>query len=440
MSSQTNVTYSTDTVKLNGEGGPAEPRPKRHWLVWILVTAALAAGVYYFSKSSGPSTATDGAPKTTGKKGGKGPGGPIPVSVEKVQQGDMGVYISDILGTVTPTYTVSITSRVAGQLMQVLYHEGQMVHKGDLLAVIDSGPYEAALEQAEGQLQRDQALLKNAKTDVTRYEAAFAQHAIPEQTLVTQQAAVNQDEGTVKLDQGNVDAAKVNVAYTKITSPIDGRVGLRQVDPGNIVPANGTAPLLTITQLQPITVIFPMAEDHISEVAAQLRAGQKLKVEALDRSNSTLLATGVLLTLDNQIDPGTGTVKVRAQFANNDFKLFPNEFVNARLLVRTIKDANIIPTAALQRNGDAAYVYVVDPDASVVMSRPVTISTTNGLQAAVTGVKPGETLVIDGFDKLQDKTKVSVRQPRGAQGGSPDGSAAAPDSGAPHTGHKGHKQ
>jgi len=439
MSSQTNVTYSTSSVKLDGEGGPPEPRPKRHWLVWIVVIAALAAGGYYFSKSNGTSTANDTAPKSTGKKGGKGAGGPIPVSVEKVQRGDMGVYISDILGTVTPTYTVSITSRVAGQLMQVLYHEGQMVHKGDLLAVIDARPYEAALEQAEGQLQRDQALLKNAKTDVTRYEAAFAQHAIPEQTLVTQQAAVNQDEGTVKLDQGNVDAAKVNVAYTKIISPIDGRVGLRQVDPGNIVLANGTAPLLTITQLQPITVIFPMAEDHISDVAAQLRAGQKLKVEALDRSNSTLLGTGTLLTLDNQIDPGTGTVKVRAQFANNDFKLFPNEFVNARLLVNTIKGANIIPTAALQRNGDAAYVYVLDPSSSMVMSRPVTILTTNGLQAAVTGVKPDETLVIDGFDKLQDKTKVSVRQPRAAQGGSPDGSGT-PDSDAPHAGHKGHKQ
>ncbi len=434
MSSQTNVTYSTDTVKLNGGGGPVEPRPKRHWLVWILVIAALAAGGYYLSKGSGTSPATDTATKTTGKKGGKGAGGPIPVSVEKVQQGDMGVYISDILGTVTPTYTVSITSRVAGQLMQVLYREGQMVHKGDLLAVIDPRPYEAALEQAEGQLQRDQALLKNARTDVTRYEAAFAQHAIPEQTLVTQQATVNQDEGTVKLDQGNVDAAKVNVDYTKIISPIDGRIGLRQVDPGNIVPANGTAPLLTITQLQPITVIFPMAEDHISEVAAQLRAGQKLRVEALDRSNSTQLAVGTLLTLDNQIDPGTGTVKVRAQFANSDFKLFPNEFVNARLLVRTIKDANLIPTAALQRNGDAAYVYVVDPDNSTVMSHPVTILTTNGLQAAVTGVNPGETLVIDGFDKLQDKTKVSVRQPRGTPGASPDAS------GAPHSGHKGPKQ
>lgn len=437
MSSQSNATLSPETPKLNNNGGPTDQKPKRHWLVWIIVLVALAAGGYYLSKS-GSATSTDNAAKGGGKKGGKGAGGPIPVSAEKVKQGDMGVYISDILGTVTPIYTVSITSRVAGQLMQVSYREGQMVHKGDVLAVIDPRPYQAALEQAEGQLQRDQALLKNAHTDLTRYQTAFEQHAIPEQTLATQQATVNQDEGTVKLDQGNVDAAKVNVDYTKIVSPIDGRVGLRQVDPGNIVPANGTAPLLTITQLQPITVIFPMAEDHIADVAAQMRAGNTLKVQALDRNNSTLLAEGRLLTLDNQIDPGTGTVKVRAQFANSDLRLFPNEFVNAKLLVRTIKDANIIPTAALQRNNDASYVYIIDPDSSTVMTRPVTILTTDGMQAAVTGVQPGDTLVTDGFDKLQDKTKVVVRQPRAAQAGAPD--ATSTDTAAPHSGHKGHKQ
>jgi multidrug efflux system membrane fusion protein len=322
--------------------------------------------------------------------------------------------------------------------MQVSYREGQMVHKGDVLAEIDPRPYEAALEQAQGQLQRDEALLKNARTDVTRYEAAFAQHAIPEQTLVTQQATVNQDEGTVKLDQGNVDAAKVNVEYTKLVSPIDGRVGLRQVDPGNIVPANGTAALLTITQLQPITVIFPMAEDHINEVVEEMHAGHRLTVLALDRSNSTQIAQGTLLTLDNQIDPGTGTVKVRAQFANSDLKLFPNEFVNARLLVKTIKDANIIPSAALQRSNDSSYVYVIDPESSTVMSRPVKILTSNGLQAAVTGVQAGETLVTDGFDKLQDKTKVVIRKPRAAQAAA--GGNATDDNASSPAAHKGHKQ
>jgi multidrug efflux system membrane fusion protein len=434
MSSQSNATLSPETPRLNdGRIDPNQPKSKSRWLVWIIVLGVLGGGGYYLSKSA-KATSTETTGKA-GKKGGKGGGGPIPVSAEKVKQGNMPVYISDILGTVTPVYTVSITSRVAGQLMDVSYREGQMVHKGDVLAVIDPRPYEAALEQAEGQLQRDQALLKNAHVDLTRYEAAFAQHAIPEQTLATQQATVNQDEGTVKLDQGNVDAAKVNVDYTKIISPIDGRVGLRQVDPGNIVPANGTSPLLTITQLQPITVIFPMAEDHIGEVAPQMRAGNKLKVQALDRSDSHLLAEGTVMTLDNQIDPGTGTVKVRAMFSNADLKLFPSEFVNAKLLVRTINDANIIPTAAVQRNNDASYVYVIDPESSTVMSRPVTILTTDGVQAAVNGVKPGENLVTDGFDKLQDKTKVTVRQPRAAAPA--DGTATDT---APHSGHKGKKQ
>jgi multidrug efflux system membrane fusion protein len=431
MISESNLTSNREDAALKRGGEPIEHKPKRSWLAWVIVICALAAGAYYLSKRSAATT-TETASKAAGKKG-RGVGGPIPVSAEKVTQGDMGVYISDILGTVTPVYTVSITSRVAGQLMEVSYREGQMVHKGDVLAVIDPGPYNAALEQAEGQLERDQALLKNAHTDLSRYQAAYAQHAIPEQTMATQEATVNQDEGTVKLDQGNVDAAKVNVAYTKIISPIDGRVGLRQVDPGNIVPANGTSPLLTITQLQPITVIFPMAEDHISDVAKQLRAGNKLKVQALDRSNSTLLAEGSVLTLDNQIDPGTATVKVRAQFANSDLRLFPNEFVNARLLVTTIKGANIVPTAALQRNNDASYVYVVNPDTSTVLSRPVTVLTTDGVQAAVTGVQPGDTLVTDGFDKLQDKTKVVIRQPRAAQ------DSATPNA-APPAAHKGHKQ
>jgi len=422
----------TNTPPIRDKEYLQKPKEKRHSTIWIVLVICVLAGAGYWlsRRPSGTTTATQDAPKGSGKKG-KGAGGPTPVSAEKVKQGDMGVYI-DALGTVTPTYTVSITSRVAGQIIQVAYREGQIVHKGDLLLVIDPRPYTAALEQAEGQLERDQALLKNAHTDLARYEAAYAQHAIPEQTLATQQATVNQDEGTVKLDQGNVDAAKVNVDYTKITSPIDGRVGLRLVDPGNIVVANGTTSLVSITQLQPITVIFTMAEDFISQVAAQTRAGNTLEVDAYERDNKTLLAKGRLLTLDNQIDPATGTVKVRAQFANTDNRLFPNEFVNARLLVKTLKDVNIVPSAALQRNNDASYVYVINTDSNTVMSRPVTVLTTDGLQSAITGVQPGETVVIDGFDKLQDKSKVVVRQPRGQQdNGAPEGAPS---------GHKGHKQ
>jgi multidrug efflux system membrane fusion protein len=263
-------------------------------------------------------------------------------------------------------------------------------------------------------------MLKNANVDLDRYKAAYEQHAIPEQTLATQQATVAQDEGTVKLDEGNLDAAQVNVDYARIVSPIDGRVGLRTVDPGNIVPANGTTGIATITQLQPITVIFTMAEDYIDQVATQMRAGHKLKVFALDRSDESRLAEGTVLTIDNQVDVTTGTVRVRASFANKDYKLFPNEFVNARLLVKTLDGVNIVPTGTIQRNNDQAFVYVVDTHKSTVQSRNVTIATTDGETAAVTGVNPGDTLVTDGFDRLTDGVKVRIRKP--ASGGSADGS------------------
>jgi len=297
-----------------------------------------------------------------------------------------------------------------GELKEVHYREGQMVHKGDLLAVIDPGPYQAVLTQAQGQLARDQALLKNAYIDLDRYKTIYQQRAIPEQQLATQQTTVEQDEGTVKLDQGNLQAATVDVEYSRITSPIDGRVGLRLVDPGNIVQANGTTGLLTITQLQPITVIFTIAEDYLSEVVPQMRAGRKLHVDALDRANQMEVDQGTVLTVDNQIDTTTGTVKVRAIFSNKDYKLFPNEFVNARLLVKTLNNVNLIPTAAIQRNNDVAFVYVVKPD-KTVQSRNINITATDGNTAAATGVAAGETMVIDGFDKLQDGVKVSIRKP-----------------------------
>ena len=377
----------------------------RYWPLWIAAACLLCGAGFLLSQGSQPSG------KGKGGKGGKGGGGAIPVSVATVQQGDMGVFIN-ALGTVTPVYTVTVTSRVTGQLMQVFYHEGQIVHKGQLLAIIDARPYTASLTQAQGQLERDQAQLKNARIDLDRYQAAYQQHAIPEQTFATQQATVNADEGTVKIDQGSLDAAQVNVDYTRITAPIDGRVGLRQVDPGNIVQANGTAGLLSITQLQPITVIFTMAEDYLSDVVPQIQSGHPLRVDALDRSQETQIAQGTLLTIDNQIDTTTGTVKVRATFANRDNKLFPNEFVNARLLVKTLHNVNLIPTSAIQRNNDVAYVYVVNQNRTVQL-RNITVATTNGNSAAVTGVAVGETLVVDGFDRLTDGGKVAIRQPSG---------------------------
>ena len=380
--------------------------------VWVATLCILCGGGYLLSQRST-------SPKPGGKKGKAG--GAIPVSVTQVKQGNIGVYVS-ALGTVTPVRTVTVTSRVVGELVSVYYTEGQIVHKGDLLAQIDPRPYDATYTAAEGQLERDQALLKNAFIDFDRYKMAFEQHAVPEQTLATQEATINQDKGIVKLDEGNLAAAKVNLDYTKITSPIDGRVGLRLIDPGNIVQANGTTGLVAITQLQPITIIFTMAEDYISEVVNQLRAGHKLRVDALDRGNQTEIAQGTVLTLDNQIDTTTGTVRVRATFANKDNRLFPNEFVNAKLLVRTLNNMNLIPTAAIQRNNDIAYVYILNENRTV-QSRNINIATIDNNTAAVTGVKPGETLITDGFDRLQDGVRVMVRQPAASEedGQSSDG-------------------
>ncbi len=262
---------------------------------------------------------------------------------------------------------------------------------------------------------------------------AYGQHAVPEQTVSTQQAIVNQDMGTVKLDQGNVDAAKVNVEYTQITSPIDGRVGLRQTDLGNIVTANGTTPIVTITQLQPITVIFTMAEDFIADVTDQMRAGHKLRVDALNRDDQTELAQGTVLTVDNLVDVSTGTVKVRAVFTNRNNKLFPNEFVNARLLVKTLMGVNIIPNAAIQRNNEVSFVYVVNAN-KTVKSRNIKVATTDGTNSAVTGVSPGEVLVTDGFDKLQDGTKIVIRQVPGEPKQAPPMNQASQNMQAPTNG------
>jgi multidrug efflux system membrane fusion protein len=384
----------------------ATPRRWR-WAIWAAILCLLCGGGYLLSQrpSSGQQGGTQ---KRGGRQGRQGPAA-IPVAVDTVRQGDIGVYIN-ALGIVTPVYTVTVTSRVVGELREVHYREGQIVHKGDLLAVIDPRPYQAVLTQAQGQLARDEAMLKNAYIDLNRYKSIYQQRAIPEQQLATQQATVEQAEGTVKLDQGNLEAATVNVEYSRITAPINGRVGLRLVDPGNIVQANGATGLLTITQIQPITIIFTIAEDYLSEVTAQMRAGHKLHVDALDRANQGEIAEGTVLTIDNQVDTTTGTVKVRAIFSNKDYRLFPNEFVNAKLLVKTLNNVNLIPTAAIQRNNDIAFVYVVTPN-STVQSRNINIATTEGNTAAVTGVAPGEKLVTDGFDKLQDGTKVSVRTP-----------------------------
>ena len=333
----------------------------------------------------------------------------IPVTLAPVTVGNIDVYL-DALGTVTPVYTVTVVSRVAGEITEIRFKEGQIVKKNDLLAVIDPRPYIAALLQAQGQLGRDEAALKNARIDLVRYQNSYKEHAVPEQQLATQQATVESDEGTVKLDQGNLAAAQVNVDYTRIVSPIAGRVGLRNIDLGNVVAANGTTGLCVITQLQPITVIFTIAEDEIDEVTAQMATGRLMKVLALDRSKQQQIADGTLLTVDNQVNVTTGTVRARATFANTNNELFPNQFVNARLLVKTLTDVNLIPQAAIQRNNDVAFVYVQQSD-STVQSKNIKILATEGETSAVTGVNPGDQLVTDGFDKLQNGSKIVGRKP-----------------------------
>jgi multidrug efflux system membrane fusion protein len=318
---------------------------------------------------------------------------------------------------------VTLRSRVDGQLMSVGYKEGDTVHQGDRLVEIDDGPYQAALTQAEGQLLRDQAALENARIDLARYQQLAPQKAIPEQQLATQQAIVHQDEGVVKLDAGLIESAKVNLAYCKIAAPVTGRVGLRLVDLGNIVHAADTNGLVVITQMDPISAIFTISEDQLQVVLKKMAAGQTLQVDAYDRDGKTKLAQGSLTTLDNQIDPTTGTLKLRATFRNTNGTLFPNQFVNARLLVQEKHGVTLVATAAVQRNSQATYVYVVKADSTVTV-RPIVIGTTEGDDSEVTsGLAPGEVVVMTGVDKLQEGTKVNAHVPSANTPASPAVSA-----------------
>jgi len=327
------------------------------------------------------------------------------VHVSTAYQGDMGVYI-DALGTVTPISTVNIYSQVSGQVLAVHYREGQIVHKGDPLLDIDPRPYQAQLQQAEGLLDHDRGVLKQAEIDLARYREAFTSHAVAKQILDDQEQAVVQDQGAVKFDLGQVQYAEAQLSYCHITAPTSGRVGLRLVDSGNTVFAGSSNALLVITQLQPITVVFNVAEDHLGEVQTQLRQHKPLAVEAFDRSAVTKLAVGSLLSLDNQIDTSTGTVRFRGEFDNRDLTLFPNQFVNARLLVKTLKGSVLIPSGAIQRNGTRAFVFAVDKN--TVSVRNITERSTDGVTTAVEGLQVGEMVALSSFDKLQEGTAVRV--------------------------------
>jgi membrane fusion protein, multidrug efflux system len=375
--------------------------PPRHKgvsaLVWIIVLLIFAAGFYLVLRKRDASA--------TAAKSPRGGGGPVSLVTATAKQGDIGVYL-DSIGTVTPVYTSSITSQVNGIVTAVHYNEGQFVRKGDSLIDIDARPYEASLLQAQGTLERDTNLLAQSKMDLQRYHDAWDRNAIPKQTLDDQEKLVLQQQGTIKIDEGVVRFDQIQVDYCHIVAPISGRVGLRLVDPGNVVQSSGNLTLAVVAQIQPITVIFTVPEDNLGQVQARLHKNAKLTVDAYDRSALKHLAAGTLITLDNQIDTTTGTVKARASFDNKDAALFPNEFVNVRLLVDTHRGATLIPSSTIQHNGQTAFVYVIQEN--VAHMRVIQPIVTDAGITEVTGIASGDVLANSSFDKLQDNAKVVV--------------------------------
>jgi multidrug efflux system membrane fusion protein len=382
-----------------GDNLPAAKKRRRSFLggwrtvVILLGAAALAMVIWQLRPSSRPAT------------GGRfGQGGPMPVGIAKVAKGDIAVTLN-ALGTVTPLATVTVRPQVSGQLIKINFDEGQMTSPGDVIAEIDPRPYQAQLDQAKGQLARDQASLENAKVDLVRYKALLVKNAAAEQQVATQIATVHQYEGAVQSDQAEVEAAQINLDYCKITATVTGKVGLRQVDIGNLVQANNTT-IVVQTQLQPISVLFSVPEDSINAIVDRVNAGAKLEADAYDRGQVNKIAVGALATIDNQIDPTTGQVKLRALFDNADEGLFPNQFVNIRLLVNTLRDQVTLPGAAIEHGASGAYVFVVNDDSTVSM-RGVTEGPADGDTASVTtGLQVGETVVVDGADRLRDGARV----------------------------------
>ncbi len=427
------MSIETTTNRESNVFAPAAPPPEtarkgksRTW-AWLLILCLLAAGAYYLSRG-GNAQSAKGAGKQDTKQGNRS----VPVVTVAARKGNMEIFLTG-LGTVAALNTVTIRTRVDGQLDKVAFTEGQFVNRGDLLVQIDPRPYQVQLEQAEGQMARDMAQLKNAQLDLERYRVLLAQDSIPKQQYDTQVAMVNQAEGTVKSDQAQIDSAKLQIVYCRITSPLTGRIGLRLVDQGNMVHANDANGLAVITQVQPIAVLFNITASDVPQVLSKMRSGAKLRVDAYDKDKTHKLATGELLTIDNQIDMTTGTLRFKAIFSNQDGALFPNQFVNARLLIDTKRNTVIIPEAAVQRKPQGTFTYVVKSD-NTVEERDIVLGPTEADERAIdSGLSAGEFVVVEGVDKLQPGSKVTPRVAGAAgarKGGGQTGAAGGPQAGS----------
>ena len=400
-----------DVERPEVRSAPTDRPPKSNWWIWVVVAIVVIGGVWYYRSAPANSQAS-GAPGSGfpgGFPGGPDSMGPVPVVVTAAVHGDLPVYF-DGLGTVTAFNTVTVRSRVDGAIVKVNFTEGQFVHEGDALVEIDPRPYQVALEQAQGQLAKDQAQLKDVQIDMERYKLLYKEGVIPKQQVDTQEASVGQSQGSIAADQAAIDSAKLNITYSHIVAPISGRVGLRLVDVGNIVHATDTTGLVVITQLQPISVIFTLPQDQLPQVMAKLHSGAQLSVEAWDRDNTQKITSGKLATIDNQIDVTTGTYKLKAIFGNENEILFPNQFVNVHLLVDTKHNMTLVPVAAIERGPQGTYVYTSGPG-NVAKIQAVTVAQTTGnLVGLTSGITAGESVVIDGQDKLQEGTKLNPTQ------------------------------